>query len=140
MSILFSLSISADLKSLHLVREFLKDSCDKFHAEADVISDLELAVDEAVTNIIIHGYENNPGDIEVVIQQNSRALKIDIFDRAKSLKYSDIENADLDALPFDPDQDGGYGVFLIRKLTDELEYRTLDDGRNKMSLIKYVLN
>ncbi len=55
------------------------------------ISDIKMAVSEAVTNAIIHGYENKPGKIKICCQIKEDVITIEIHDSGVGI--SDIEKA-----------------------------------------------
>ena len=55
------------------------------------ISDIKTAVSEAVTNCIIHGYENKVGIIKIECEIQEKSIEITIIDNGKGIK--DIEKA-----------------------------------------------
>jgi hypothetical protein len=55
-----TLNVPAQLSNLSVVRSFIAEAGGKFCVDEDFIYGLVLAVDEAVTNIILHGYGQSP--------------------------------------------------------------------------------
>jgi len=99
------------------------------------VLEVQLAVEEACANIVLHAYEVRTGFIYVLVSVEKDKLKIMIED---------------DGPPFDPtrhktlhrtnrnDVDGpvgGWGIGLIRKLMDEITYERLP-GKNILCLVK----
>ncbi len=59
----------AQLKNLAKIRRFVSEVAARVGMTADAISDVLLAVDEATTNIITHGYEEPSGEIDVEVRR-----------------------------------------------------------------------
>ncbi len=70
----FELTLPADLSNLHQIREFIQDAARHFCDEDQFVYDIELAVDELVTNVIIHGYRGQHGLIKDNCQWKSRSI------------------------------------------------------------------
>ncbi|EYE88091.1 ATPase [Fervidicella metallireducens AeB] len=58
------------------------------------LSDVKTAVSEAVTNAIIHGYENGSGIVTIKCKISDRTLTVEVLDNGKG-----IENIDLARQP-----------------------------------------
>lgn len=130
------LIVAASLDNLDRVRNFIADTASELGADYSSISDLQLAVDEAVTNIVLHGYQNRSGDVEIEIACEADTLIVWIRDNAPAFDLSDTAAPDLNTSPLEKDIPGGYGVFLIRHVVDLVEHKILDDGRNELTLHK----
>ena len=111
------------------VFESLADSSDFIvrKAEAAGLNDtdvysVQLAVDEACTNIIEHAYGGEGiGDITIACKITDAGLEIMIKDQGDVFDPSDVP--DLDAtLPLSEVTSRGAGIFLMRKLMDEVGY------------------
>ena len=98
------------------------------------MADLRLAVDEAVTNVVIHGYKESDGIVELHMHAEGDAVFIRIRDHAANFDPSQVKTPQLDTelkdRPF-----GGMGIFLIRKMTDEAEFLPLAGGGNEIRLL-----
>jgi serine/threonine-protein kinase RsbW len=129
----FTLVIKAELAKLDEIRQFVASSAKSLRAEANVISDLQLAVDEAVTNIVIHGYKKGHGTIEISIDRNAAALNVCLRDKAPQFDPGSY-TSDLTALP-KREAPGGFGIRLIKQVVDKVSYRAPDSGGNELTLI-----
>ena len=136
MSRVFEFSIEADLKNLKEVRSFILNSGNTLGVKNDTLGDLCLVVDEAVTNIILHGYDDRDGNVDIQMERDGDSVVISIRDTAKSFDAADVETPHLET-SLREREFGGMGVFLIRKLTDEAEFRTLQGGGNELRLVKH---
>jgi len=67
------LKVVADLGQLSKIREFVTDSAAALAVNPEALDDLRLAVDEAVTNILTHGYDGS-GEIELDISADGADL------------------------------------------------------------------
>ncbi len=93
-----------------------------------VLYDLNLALEEAVTNIISHGYsDHREHEILVRIRVESGEVIAEVKDDAPAFNPLTAPDADVTA-PLDERTAGGLGIHLMRKLMDEIEYQRLEDG------------
>lgn len=89
---------------------------------------IQLAIHEICTNIIGHAYDNNPnGRIAISMEYNpkGREVIIHLTDTGHSFDPTSVPDPDPEAL-----QEGGYGLFLVRKLMDEMSYNALPGGNH----------
>ena len=127
------LKVRADLGQLRRIREFVTDSASALGAAPTSFDDLRLAVDEAVTNIITHGYRG-PGDIELEMSAAGSDLIIRLRDHAPSFDPRLAPAPDL-RLPGDRAEPGGLGVYLMLSAMDEIIHRSIGAG-NELVMTK----
>jgi serine/threonine-protein kinase RsbW len=137
MSRFFEFSIEADLENLKEVRSFIESSGNALGVISDTLGDLCLVVDEAVTNIILHGYDGRDGNVDVQMERDGDSVVISIRDTANSFDAADVETPHLET-SLREREFGGMGVFLIRKLTDVAEFRSLPGQGNELRLVKHA--
>jgi serine/threonine-protein kinase RsbW len=97
-------------------------------------SDVQLAADEAVTNIILHGYNGEEGTIHLVAVATRDMVEITVEDQGPpfdptSYVPGEVKEGLMDRLP------GGLGIVLIRSVMDEVQYRH-ETGKNILSMVK----
>ena len=98
---------------------------------------IELAIDEACTNIIEHAYQGeNRGDIECTCDTNAVSLTIIIRDHGKPFDPSTVVTPDLEA-DIDSRAVGGLGVFLMKQLMDEVHFEPLVESGNVLTMVKH---
>ena len=131
-----SLTTAADVKYLSSVREFVFNYAKRVFAEEDWLYELTLAVDEAVTNVIQHGYAESGGLIRIQIESIPNGLQIIIHDTAPSFDPTIYPDPNLPT-NLEERKPGGIGIYMMRKLTDKVDYCCLPDGHNELHLIKY---
>jgi len=124
-----NLEIESDLNELARVREFVRNFCSRASAELldrSRIDLIELAVNEAVVNIIKHAYHNEPGKpIRIEAQLSPAQLVFRLVDWGGS-----FDPASVPPPAFDGSKDHGFGVYIINQAVDEVEYTQEENGRN----------
>jgi serine/threonine-protein kinase RsbW len=129
---------AAYLESLSDFRAFIKEQCAGLRNVTDeILYDVQLAVDEACTNIISHGYADmDPGSIILDLEIHPDKLIVSLTDFGHSFEPSSTPIPDVNA-PIEERELGGFGLFFIQQSVDDMTYRVTEDG-NKMILTKYL--
>jgi anti-sigma regulatory factor (Ser/Thr protein kinase) len=139
-----SRSIIVPAESGHLaeVRAFVRDASIEFGASTLVIDDLVQAADEAVCNVIVHGYarqaaEREGAEIEIGAELIDGAIEIRILDRGPVFDPSAAPEPDLSVPPRER-KPGGMGIHLVRAATDAVHHRARPDGGNELRLVRRI--
>jgi anti-sigma regulatory factor (Ser/Thr protein kinase) len=133
-----SLRMDAQLEYLSAIRDFVEDIATRLNAAPAAIPNVVLAVDEMVTNIIIHGYQGQPGFIEIEVASRDDALIIQLRDQAPPFDPTVVPPPNL-SVPFDERPPGGLGIYLTRKVMDEVHHHVTAARGNELTLIKYQI-
>ena len=125
-------------ESLNEFREFIKEHCAEIPGMTDeILYDIQLAVDEAATNIISHGYAGlEPGSIILDLDLAPDKLTVSLTDFGHSFEPDSAPLPDVNA-PIEERELGGFGLFFIQQSMDSMEYQVTEDG-NTMILTKYL--
>ena len=86
-----SMRIPAELDRVADVRELVRDVAGMCHAPKPCMDDLVQAVDEATTNVILHGYRGGPGWVEVAAERVGDQIIVTVTDEAPP--FDDPEEA-----------------------------------------------
>ena len=131
---------AAYLESLSEFRGFIKEHCAGLPGITDeILYDVQLAVDEACTNIISHGYADlDAGSIILDLEVAPDQITVTLTDFGHSFEPSSASIPDVDA-PIEERELSGFGLFFIQESVDEMDYQVTEDG-NKMILTKYLTN
>lgn len=127
---------TAELQSLGAFRDFIDSVC-KSHTQVDehTIFDLKLAIDEACTNIILHGYSGkDSGTIMLGCEVDNHQAVIQISDYGRPFEHNQRSKPDIDSI-LENGEMGGFGLYFIYQTMDEVSYET-DDGGNRLVLVK----
>jgi serine/threonine-protein kinase RsbW len=130
-----TLRIAADVHNLADIRRFVREAAAEMGAGPDAICGLELAIEEAACNAIVHGYQGRTGWLEVEVQRDEDAAVVRLRDGAPPFDPTHVLAPDL-TLPLEERPLGGLGVYLIRQSVDEMVHRVTPDGGNELTLRK----
>jgi glutamate/tyrosine decarboxylase-like PLP-dependent enzyme/anti-sigma regulatory factor (Ser/Thr protein kinase) len=130
------LRVPANLERLAEIRRFVKERAKTLGVDPEALSDMLLAVDEAATNTILHGYKGLAGFVEIEVGREGDALVVRLRDEAVPFDPTTAPSLDV-TLPAEQRVLEGMGIFLIRQATDEMTHRiTLEQG-NELTLVKH---
>ncbi|GAB4323140.1 MAG: hypothetical protein Kow0074_15120 [Candidatus Zixiibacteriota bacterium] len=128
-------AFEAERSPLDDVRAFVRTALIDTSLTRKEVASLMLAIEEAVTNIIRHGYLYGAGKIRIRVQSNSRWVHIIISDHGRAYELdADAQAPDLQQLAA-TGRKGGLGLALMRKVTDNVEYKRVGD-ENVLTLSK----
>lgn len=123
------------LEDLVIMRRFVEHAVVRCGAHNEMAAELVMAVNEAVTNVIVHGYDGQAGMIEIEVQNSGDQLVICLRDQAPLFDPTNNPEPDVTA-PLETRGSGGMGIHMMRHFTDDLQYRVTADGHNELSLLK----
>ncbi|HEU4343112.1 MAG TPA: SpoIIE family protein phosphatase [Candidatus Binatia bacterium] len=97
----------------------------------NAVKDIQLALEEIVTNTISYGYDDN-GEHEIVVRLSLGAgeVNIEVEDDGRAFNPLEASGANVE-LPLNQRPVGGLGIHLARRLVDSLEY----ERRGRMNLL-----
>ena len=136
------LEVEAETRNLAVVREFLHSAIKRSMLPTGDANKVVLAVDEAVANTIQHGYEGmDPGTVEVLIDADDKSFRVRIRDNGVSYDSAggSAEKAELDLQAhIASGNKRGLGLFIMRKVMDEVRYTSREGEVNELTLVKYI--
>jgi serine/threonine-protein kinase RsbW len=134
----FEATFEANTVNLAKIRTFIREAARGSGADDSTLDEIELAVDEACTNVIEHGYQGQVEGrtIRIEVTSSRRAIVITIIDRSAEFDPSSVPLPDLEQVRRDL-QVGGLGLFLVRTLMDDVSYEAGPEG-NRLTLTKRV--
>ena len=119
-----SIQFAAKFEYLDEIREFVGDIARKGGFDEKAVYNIQLATDEAASNIIEHAYEGVTNAVlELSCGMRGDVLTIVLVDHGEAFDPSEIPMPDLKADLSDR-KIGGLGIFLMRKLMDEVHYES----------------
>ena len=130
--------------------EILSKSCNEAFARITVaafasqldptieeIADIKTAVSEAVTNCIIHGYENGEGIIKINCKLEGRKITVEIADTGKGIENVDIAKEPLYTTKADLER-SGMGFTIMESFMDELKVESILGLGTKVTMVKTI--
>jgi len=130
-----TLRIPAELERIADVRTLVRDVAGMCNAPQPCMDDLVQAVDEAATNVILHGYRGQPGWLDVAAERVGDTIVITIEDEAPLMDPTLVPEPDL-SIPPNRRKPGGMGIHLMRMATDRLEHAPRPGGGNILTMAR----
>lgn len=129
------MTVPAELARLADIRALVREVAIEGGAPPVCLDDLVQAVDEAATNIVVHGYGHQGGPIDVEARVQDERVVIELRDRAPTFDPTGVPEPDLSIPPLQR-RPGGMGLHLIRLATDSMTYRPRAGGGNILTLTR----
>lgn len=131
-----SVCIRSHPENLIQIRDLLRNVLKKTTLSKEDAHMIVLAVDEACSNIIRHGYLlDYSKTIDVKFCLNPKELTISIIDDGIEFDVNSVKKRDLSDI-----RPGGLGIHIIHEIMDNVNYTKTADGRNKLELEKKLLS
>lgn len=134
----FELEVDSKLESLSIISDFISEVMGRAGSEARSIFEVQMAVDEACTNIIQYAYPEQKGIIILVCELVDDDFIVTIRDKGKPFDPSWVPPPDLRA-DLDKRKIGGLGIHFMRKMMDEVSYNFDAEGGNELTMRKKLL-
>ena len=133
------LSVPADTTYLAQVRAAVLEVVSQGFFPPQKAGLIALAVDEAVANIMEHAYPpgKEGGKIQVVLDATPQRFEVLIRDSGLSFDPRDVPEVDMTE-HVKAGKKGGLGIFLMRRIMDEINYSFKQGVHNELQMIKYV--
>ena len=112
----------ASLDSMAQLVERVGDEVVRHGLSSPRVQRLQVAVEEAVVNVISYSYGGSGGEIRVRIRRDGSRVMVDLEDDGPAFDPLSAAPPDV-TLDLDARQTGGLGIMLIRRCTDDLYYR-----------------
>jgi serine/threonine-protein kinase RsbW len=122
-----TLKLLAKVEHLPQWMQFIADYAQAYGLPSKRIREIELALEEVLVNICQYAYPDTAGDVEVTCSVDAQQrFMINIIDQGIAFDPLSLAAPDLTA-DVDSRQVGGLGVFLVRRLMDDVSYRREND-------------
>ena len=132
------MTITATLDSIPAVTEFVDRKLEKIILPDKVIKQINIAIDELFSNIARYAYKPDvgPATVQVEVEEDPPAVVITFIDNGHPYDPLSFEDPDV-SLSAEERNIGGLGIFMVRKLMDDVSYE-YKDGKNVLR-IKHLL-
>ena len=128
----------AQFESLDHVRQFVAHKAEIAGMDDAAVYSVQLAVDEAFSNIIEHAYGGEClKDIRVTCEITGPSLEITLIDCGKPFDPDEVPNPDLTA-DLEDRQIGGLGLYFIHQLMDEVSFTFTSPDLGPCNVLKMV--
>ena len=128
------ITIDATLENVSPAIDFVEENIENLSFGIKDKHMIEVAVDEIVSNVARYAYGNEVGKATVQFASDDEGIRITVID--SGTPYNPLEKEDPDiTLSAEERGIGGYGIFIVKKVMDNLSYE-YKDGKNMLTMYK----
>ncbi|MBQ6554597.1 MAG: ATP-binding protein [Firmicutes bacterium] len=130
------LKTEAKTENLEIINDFLAENL--IGCPMKLLMQTQLAVEEIFVNIAHYAYKDKTGDVNVLCELDKEKNLFTIIFEDTGIPFDPLKRDDPDVTATAEERDiGGLGIFLTKKLMDEVSYEN-KDGKNILTLIKKI--
>lgn len=130
------LTLPATVENIETVTDFVNEHLDEAGCPMKVQMQIAVVIDEVFSNIAYYAYGTESGDATVNVDLDEESHKIMLSFADRGVKYNPLAKDDPDiTLSAEDRQIGGMGIFMVKKLMDEVTYEHRD-GQNVLTMWK----
>ena len=133
----FKMKVDARLEKLSAIADFVTATMRRLGIK-EGIYEVQTAVDEACTNVVEHAYSDSEGIITISCDLQDNDFIITIRDNGRPFDFGSMAPPDLET-DLEGRQIGGLGIYLMRKLMDEVSYTSDAERGNTLILRREIL-
>ncbi len=130
------IELKADIRNFKIFMDFIESFLVEMEIGNEIRTQILMASEEIIVNIINYAYPKDQGDILIEIVLDKEEITITFADSGMQFNPLTVPEADTE-LPLEERRTGGLGILMIKKLTDNTEYE-YKDGKNYLTITKYL--
>lgn len=132
------LRVKSMVTNLYGICDFVSNFAEKAGMNARDMGKTKIAVYEACLNVIEHAYRSNPDNwIDVWVDFDEHRFTVVIQDYGLGFGFEGKKGYDvLEAM--DSRQTGGFGLYIIKRSMDEVDYQSGSNHGNRLTMVKYL--
>lgn len=132
-----SIVVSAKIEEMNKVTGFVSEILEANHCSIKARIQIEVAIDEIMSNIVRYAYEGKTGDVVVECDIRDGVARICFID--SGIPYNPLTKEDPDVtLSASEREIGGLGIFMVKKSMDDLRYEYKDQC-NQLTMMKRIV-
>lgn len=134
-----TLTVSSSLESLSEISDFVVQAARAAGMDDHAVWEVQLAVDEAATNIILHAYGDHDLEGPIVVRTELKDGEFVVYLRDNGVRFDPalVPKPDLTS-PVEERQTGGLGLYLMRKLMDRVDFEFDAASSNLLTMAKRI--
>ena len=130
------ITVDAVAENIDMVTEFADEVLDSYGCPVKVRMQIDIAIDEILSNIAYYAYGEQGGKVTVGFQIQDEPKMICVTFSDNGIPYNPLEKEDPDvSLSAEKREIGGLGIYMVKKSMDEMSYR-YSDGKNILVIKK----
>lgn len=130
-----SVVLKNDIEEIRTMSAFLEEISSELNLSMENTFNINLAIEEAVTNIILYAYpQGEEHDFILSADYAENQITFRLIDSGK--EFDPTARPDVDVtLPLEERPIGGLGIFFMRQIMKTVEYQRVD-GKNILTMVK----
>jgi anti-sigma regulatory factor (Ser/Thr protein kinase) len=131
-----SITLPNDIATITQLSEFVETVCEEKGLDMALTMNLNLALEEAVVNVMSYAYPDSQGDVKVDIIIDDQKVVSTLTD--SGIPFDPTQKGDVDTtLPAEERPIGGLGIHLVKQIMDKVSYQYVDN-QNILTLEKNI--
>jgi serine/threonine-protein kinase RsbW len=136
--LIHKLTVTSELDKLEAIARFIRKAATDMGMDADSVYALQLAVDEACTNVIDYAYQRRSGQpMAIECHEDHGKCIVVIRDHGRPFDPCCVPQPTVSG-PIAKRKVGGLGIFLMRKLMDDVRFSCDSANGNELTLVKAI--
>ena len=116
-----SIEIPSLAENIRIIESFIDNAKEKYHLDDDIYGNIMIAVTEAVNNAIKHGNKDNSAkNVFISLSLEEGMIKFKVQDEGTGFDFHQLPDP---TLPENISRPGGRGIFLMKHLSDEVDFK-----------------
>ena len=134
----FSLQVPSSTRNLAMIRDFVSRVAEQAGLAETERNKIELAVDEACSNVIEHAYGHDVAkEVTIRASFDGEVVRISVVDTGAGFDPLQVKQDELAEL-IRKRRTGGLGMRLIKTLMDEVRYEIEPGKKNELHMVKHL--
>ena len=131
-----SITLPNDIATISQLSEFVEAVCEEKGLDMALTMNLNLALEEAVVNVMSYAYPDSQGDVKVDIMIDDQKVVSTLTD--SGIPFDPTQKGDVDTtLPAEERPIGGLGIHLVKQIMDKVSYQYVGN-QNILTLEKNI--
>jgi serine/threonine-protein kinase RsbW len=108
-------------ENIRIIESFIDNAKDRFNLDDDIYGNIMIAVTESVNNAIMHGNKNDKSkNVTLSLQLVNNTINFTVVDEGSGFDFRQLPDP---TAPENIDKPSGRGIFLMKHLSDEVNFR-----------------
>ena len=132
----FALHVPSSTENLSMIRDFVKSIGTQSGMDDMEVAKLEMAVDEACSNVMEHAYNaDSTKEVSIRATVDESSVQIEVIDTGKGFDPAAVEQLKLEEL-VSKKRTGGLGMRSMKLFMDEVHYEMRPGVKNELRMVK----
>lgn len=130
------ITVKAKVENIERVTAFVDAELERFECPMKIQTQIDIAIDECMGNIVHYAYPGTEGDVTVQLEVSNGPFEVVITFLDQGIPYNPLSNEEPDiTLGAEERKIGGLGIFMVKKFMDEVDYE-YREGQNRLTIRK----